>query len=209
MIQFLKTYVSPEREEIPIVIRSRTARNWLRKLGYEYKDVRKNVFVDGHERSDVVEDRKNFLPKMEELKPYIVEFDENGAMKPKVYLADCAVGGNNRRPVIVIAHDECTFSANDGIRKVWTQKGNTFLRPKGRGQGIMVSEFILPYGRLNLASLTSEERETIRRTGLLEEEAVEIFEYGKNNDGYWDGAKLHQQVVNNALPIAEALYPGY
>ena len=61
------------------MIRSRTARNWLRKLGYEYKDVRKDVFVDGHERSDVVEDRKNFLQKMEELKPYIVEFEENGA----------------------------------------------------------------------------------------------------------------------------------
>ena len=37
-------------------------------------------------------------------------------------------------------------------------------------------------------------------------EAVEVFEYEKNNDGYWDGAKLHQQVVNKALPIAEALY---
>ena len=40
-------------------------------------------------------------------------------------------------------------------------------------------------------------------------ESVEIFEYGKNNNRYWDGAKLHQQVVNKALPIAEALYPGY
>ena len=73
----------------------------------------------------------------------------------------------------------------------------------------MVFEFILPYGWLNLASLTSEERETIQGTGLLEEETVEIFEYGKNNDGYWDGAKLYQQVVNKALPIAEAFYPGY
>ena len=146
--------MNPEGEEIPIVIRSRPAHKWLCKLGYEYKDVRKDVFVDGHERSDVVEDRKNFLYKMEELKPYIVEFDENGAIKPKAYPADCAVGGNNRRPVIVITHDKCTFSANDGIRKAWASKGDTFLRSKSRGQGIMVSEFILPYGRLNLASLT-------------------------------------------------------
>ena len=182
--------MSPEGVEIPIVIRSRTARNWLRKLGYEYKDVRKDVFVDGHERSDVVEDRKNFLQKMEELKPYIVEFEENGTMKPKIYPSDCAVGGNDRRPIIVITHDECTFSANDGIRRAWTRKGDTFLRPKGRGQGIMASEFLLPYGRLNLASLTFEEREAIHETGLLEEEAVENFEYGKNNDEYWDGAKL-------------------
>ena len=51
--------------------------------------------MDGHERADVVEDCKNFLKKMEELKPYIVEFYENGAMKPKTYPPDCAVGGEN------------------------------------------------------------------------------------------------------------------
>ncbi len=34
----------------------------------------KDVFVDGHEQTDVVEDRKNFLKKMKELKPYMVEF---------------------------------------------------------------------------------------------------------------------------------------
>ena len=36
-----------------------------------------------------------------------------------------------------------------------------------------------------------------------------ILEYGKNNDGYWDGAKLLRQVMEKALPITEALYPGY
>ena len=113
--------------ETPIVIRSRTARRWLCKLGYEYKDVHKDVFVDGHKRSNVVEDCKAFLKKMEELKPYMVEFEKNGAMKPKVYPPDCKVGGNHRRPIIVITHDECTFSANDGVRKAWTRKGDTFL----------------------------------------------------------------------------------
>ena len=206
----MKTYVNPQGEEIPITIRSRTARRWLGRLGYEYKDVRKDIFIDGHERSDVVEDRKKFLEKMEELKPYMVEFEENGAMKEKIYPSDCAVHGPNRRPIIVITHDECTFSANDGIRKAWTRKGDTFLRPKGRGQGIMTSEFLLPFGRLNLFSLTPERREQIKEeTRLVETEAVEIFEYGKNNDGYWDGAKLHKQVVDKALPIAQALYPGY
>ena len=156
LVQFLKTYVSPEGIETSMVIRSRTARKWLGKLGYEYKDVRKDVFVDGHERANVVEDRKNFLKRLEELKPYIVEFEEDGIMKPKIYLANCAVGGDERQPIIVITHDECTFSANNGIRRAWTRKGDTFLRPKGRGQVIMTSEFLLPYGRLNLASLTPE-----------------------------------------------------
>ena len=75
----------------------------------------KDVFVDGHERSDVMEDCKNFLQKMEELKPYIVEFEENGAIKPKIYLSNCAVRGNHWRPIITITHDECIFSANHGI----------------------------------------------------------------------------------------------
>lgn len=82
-------------------------RNWLHRLGFEYKDVKKDVFVDGHERPDVVEDRKKFLHKTEELKPYLVEFNEDGTMKEKIYPADCAVGGSDRRPVIVITHDEC------------------------------------------------------------------------------------------------------
>lgn len=52
---------------------------------------------------------------MKELKPYIVEFDENGTMKPKVYPSDCVVGSNSRQPIIVITYNEYTFSANNGI----------------------------------------------------------------------------------------------
>ncbi len=126
------------------MICSLTAQRWLCKLGYEYKYVRQDVFVDGHERSDVVEDRKNFLKKIE-LKLYIVKFKEDGTMKPKVYFSDCEVDGNKRQLIIVITHDECTFSANDGVRKDWTRKKYTFLRPKGRGQGIMISGFLFLY----------------------------------------------------------------
>ena len=115
LIQFLKTHISPKGEAIPIVIRSCTARNWLRKLGYEYKNVRKDVFIDGHGQLDIVKDQINFLQKMEELKPYIVEFEENNVIKPKVYPANCTVGGNNRQLVIVITHNKCTFLANNEI----------------------------------------------------------------------------------------------
>lgn len=36
-----------------------------------------------------------------------------------------------------------------------------------------------------------------------------LFEYRKANKGYWNRSKLYQQVVNKALPIAEAFYPDY
>ncbi len=77
----------------------------------------KDLFIDGHERSDVMEDRNNFMTIIEDLKPYMVKFEENGVMKLKIYLFDCAIEGDDRRPIIVITYDECIFSANDGIRR--------------------------------------------------------------------------------------------
>lgn len=111
----MRDYVNPEGIQTSIEIKSRTAQNWFHRLGFEYKDIKKDVFVDGHEQSDVVEDRENFLKMMKDLEPYLVEFKEDGSMKAKSYPDDCAVGRDIRRPVIVITHDECTFSANDGI----------------------------------------------------------------------------------------------
>lgn len=74
----------------------------------------------------------------------------------------------------------------------------------------MALKFLLLFDCLNLSSMSQEKiEEVIRQTGLTVTEAVELFEYGKNHEGYWDKAKLHEQVVSKALPVAEALYPGY
>ena len=40
-------------------------------------------------------------------------------------------------------------------------------------------------------------------------EAVTCFEYGKMEEGDWTGKHLLDQIKSKALPIAEALYPGY
>lgn len=116
----MKTYVNPQKIETLITIRLWSARTWLRKLGYVYKDVGKDMFIDKHEQSDVVEDCLNFLKKIEELKPYIVQFNKDGIMKPKACPPNCVVKSENKLPIIVITQDECTFSTNDGIKKAWT-----------------------------------------------------------------------------------------
>lgn len=82
-----------------------------------YKDVRKDIFVNGHEWSDVVEDCANFLNLIEELKPYMVEFYDDSIIKPKVYPFDYTMGGENYQSIIVITYDECTFSINNGVWK--------------------------------------------------------------------------------------------
>lgn len=124
-------------------IRSKTARRWLNSLGYKWKEVQKGVFFDGHEREDVVDYRELFLKEMKGLLPYLVEFSKDGSILPKEYLKDCTVGGPDCRPIIMITHDESTFSANDGRRKVWTKDGQGIFRPKGKRRGIMASDFLL------------------------------------------------------------------
>ena len=55
----------------------------------------------------------------------------------------------------------------------------------------MVSEFLLLFGRLNLSSLSELSlQDLVERHELTETEAVEIFEFRKNNQGYWTGANL-------------------
>ncbi len=43
----------------------------------------------------MVEDCTNFLKRIEKLKPYKVEFYDNGIMKPKVYSSDFEMRGEN------------------------------------------------------------------------------------------------------------------
>lgn len=117
MVQFLKNYIDTQGVETLIVICSSTAQKWLYKLEYEYKNVYKDMFIDRHKWLEVVEDHKIFLEKIEELKLYMVEFDKNSVMKFKVYLSDCAIGGNNRQPINIITHNNYIFFTNNRIQK--------------------------------------------------------------------------------------------
>ncbi len=44
-----------------------------------------DVFIDGHKQTDVIEDRVNFLKTTQDLKPYMVEFEDDKNIKVKVY----------------------------------------------------------------------------------------------------------------------------
>lgn len=56
----------------------------------------------------------------------------------------------------------------------------------------MVLEFIFLFGYLNLTLLPSEKsQEMIRKTSLMHIKLIKIFEYEKNNNKYWDRAKLY------------------
>ena len=79
------------------------------------------------------------------------------------------------------------------------------LRPKSKGSGIMVSDFVDEhYGYL---ALTDEELARAREMQpSLKQQARQFLEYGESREGYWTSAKFMLQ-MEIAVDIAEVKYP--
>jgi hypothetical protein len=179
-------------------IRCRTARRWLEKLGLSWQKVQKGIYVDGHERSDVTQYRQEvFLPAFERIRPFLVTWDEEGQMIMPQNLPP------GQKPLVIVTHDESTFNANDGKRQLWIENGKQPLRPKGRGKGLMVSDFLTPGGRLAVPDAIPEAELSAR--GLPRRYASEYFIYGK--DKYWRGDDMVDHTVKVAIPIFHAAFP--
>ena len=139
-------------------IGARTGRRWLRKIGLKYREAKKGVFIDGHECSDVVEYRSTvFLPRYQELLNSSRKWTEDGNIVPSVLLP-------GEKEKILITHDESTFYANDRRRFMGLEENKQPLRPKNQGQGIMVSDFLTPIGRLCLPNSITVTESTIIAT---------------------------------------------
>ena len=156
-------------------ISTRTAQRWFAQCGWIYSRNKKG-YIDGHKREDVVQYREEvFIPRFRSILPTLREYDDDlEVIKPEA-------GGRRR---VLVTHDESTFNANDGGTYAWKPKGTEWLRPKGRGQGLMVSDFLTSaQGRLAYTTPGGDR--------VL---ACEIIKYGKNHDGWWDSEKMIQQV---------------
>ena len=170
-------------------ISPQAAGRWLHHLGFHHAIVRKGIYVDGHERADVVQYRKKFVLKMHELQKRMRRFTgvEMENETPPTLQED-------ETEIVLVVHDESTFSSNDGRTYVWMEDGKPPLRPKGDGKCIMISEFLCPcHGRLRHSN------------GSM---ATESINPGTNSDGWWDNADLCKQLTEKAIPIFNQLHPG-
>ena len=130
-----------EREDCN-TLSSRSARAWLLKLGWNWKEVKRDIYKDGHDCGDVKEYRSTIcLLRMQSLQSQMIEWDANLNIIDKSYPP-------NSRPIVFITQDECTFNSNDGCKKIWIHEDKAPIRKKGRGQGLHVSDFLTPVGRL-------------------------------------------------------------
>jgi len=100
---------------------NRSAWAWLAKLGWNWKEVRKAIYKDGHEHSDVQDYRQNvFLPRMAAYKARLVEWDDN--LQPIMQEL-----GEGVKPLVFITHDESTFNSNDGRKRIWIHEDKSPL----------------------------------------------------------------------------------
>jgi hypothetical protein len=95
---------------------SRTARRWLYKLGWRRTELKKGVYMDGHERPDVVEYRNTvFLPLMASLERRMVQWVSQGSNL--VRIDPDLVPGEKR--VIAVFQDESSFHVNEFKKTTW------------------------------------------------------------------------------------------
>jgi len=104
----------------------------------KYLQQRKN----GHERDEVVEYQKKFLQKM-----FGLGFlNEHNAPTEEAKLALpgdlVCIPQAVLDKTVVLFHDESTFQGNDDQPTFWGTKGTAVMRPKSKGSGIMLSDFI-------------------------------------------------------------------
>ncbi|KAJ3503578.1 hypothetical protein NLJ89_g8370 [Agrocybe chaxingu] len=166
-----------------------TAQRWMHKMEYRWTYDPKGQYVDGHERSDVTDYRKNvFLPAMAKLYPRMSQWSSKDG--PPTH-PDLTPG---ERRVVVWYHDESTFYAHDRRRKRWVHSSET-AKPykKGEGASLMVADFFsAEYGWL--ASRCGKKCARV------------LFKAGKAREGYFDNDDIRKQLAI-AMDILTEDYP--
>ena len=96
----------------------RTARRWLIKLGWRLTRIRKGVYLDGHERDDVVAYRnKEFLPQMKEFEERMTRYLVDKMTGELVPIEPTLNPGQKK--VIALFQDESSFHANEYKSSAW------------------------------------------------------------------------------------------
>ncbi|THU75878.1 hypothetical protein K435DRAFT_706193 [Dendrothele bispora CBS 962.96] len=200
-------------------VTERTGREWLKKFKWRYSKKRNGMYIDGHEREDVVAYRKSFVDRWQtQYAPRMYTWGNDDDEKftghaPKGFVLPVHLCGRPFR-LILVTHDESTFYANDQRRAYWIHASEK-AKPVKKGEGIslMVSDFLtVEWGRLK--SRDGKECVTIPLISFccltfnFDREARVLFKAGKNRDGYFDSDDLLAQ-VDHAIDIFEDQTNGF
>ena len=165
------------------IISSETSRKWLHELGFNVLNQKKGVYIDGYEWEDVTEYRKKFIRK------FIALGFINNDNAPSEEAAKSLPGdlecppANVVEKTVVIFHDESIFNANEDQQTQWGTPDTIMIKLKGKGSGIMVSDFIDEHNGY-LALNNDEYQKALEVYGsAIKKEATALLEYGEGKDG--------------------------
>lgn len=180
--------IIPSSLGVPGKISKTTLRSYLEEWGYSYRPNQKAIFFDGHEREDVVSYRNQWSKRMLEYMERS-EFYE-GEMLEEVLEP---VLDSDKKKIVFVTHDECTFYANDGKKNFWLEKEENYIRKKSQGSSLMISEFQCPcHGTMRIEGGRSSRK---------------VFKAGTGRDGWWTIKDMIQQLKEDAIPLFDQLHP--
>ena len=110
-----------------------TAIRWLHHLRFKPVSHKKGVYIDGHEREDVVRHRKSFLKTLGELRESHKPPPPSSDDPPQIKRDE----DDEKKELVVI---ESIFNTNEGQTWMWGEEDRPAILPKTKGSGIMVSD---------------------------------------------------------------------
>jgi hypothetical protein len=182
-------------------ISERTALRSLHILGYEQSALG-GLYIDGHEREDVVKYREGFVKRHMGRSRLMLEWHCDEATNLWTPIPPNL--GEGERELVMITHDECVARSNDVRTKRWGKKGESFPKPKGLGQGYMASGFLAQDGPLKISA--EQARQLPALLPFVGRSSFKIITVGKDHDGYWTGADLIKQ-VEDEMTMFDCLNP--
>ena len=126
----------------------RTAHCWLKKLNWQYGCKQNRMYVDGHEREDIVQYWNEFLKHWHEYEKRMVMYNNNGEIDTTPVGFPAPQG--TRFHLILVTHDESTFYAHDWRKNQYTHATDKATpQQKGEGPSIMIADMLTSeWGRL-------------------------------------------------------------
>ena len=181
----------------PSSVSAKTARRWMRSLYYCLTPTSKGYYTDNHNRVDVIKYRDEiFLPLMAQYESRMIPYKGDTMEIDTENLPELKQG---EKYCVLCTHDESTFYSNEGKKEIWTLNGVKSLKPKGKGQSLMISGFVCQcHGFMKGA---------VNVDGVVKElSSFQLFKAGVNREGWFTNADLIKQ-YKTCLPLIEQLHP--
>ncbi|KAF7311423.1 hypothetical protein MKEN_01044500 [Mycena kentingensis (nom. inval.)] len=174
------------------------------KMGYQWRKEPKGMYMDGHDRPDVVEYRQNvFLPRWRDIEARSRWWRPDATFEEvdlECRMRLLSLDDGDCRPNTMWQQDESTFYANDRRTLHWVHDSETAsIKVKGEGSSDMINDFVSPeYGWL-----WSKQRNELGSTIIAQvTRAMDIFErdYAHNRHTFaYDNTTIHTARAPDAL----------